>query len=412
MLTMDSVFRIEIQELEDGYKVKADFNGRSEGARLGSFPEGFGNYLEPLQEEILAVSQALSSASPGKAQDAAKDALGNVLPSETQDEEESNGSSGPVLRGYQNWRRGADVKRIQEIGSELYSAIFRGKVYQLFDTAFAQAVKSRQEMPIKLCLEAPSLSHYPWETMFDSDRQKHISCVSWTPFSRTVGTGDADIPTDIKPPLRLLIMVASPKEDGLNWIDAPAEQAAIEDSLKSFVDAGLIRIGKTPSGTLSALRNMIEMGDDGQPWNVFHFIGHGVEGHIAMEGTGPKAEWVAADTLMYELDVPKGPQLVVLNSCKGALRLKGDRDRFSNTAETLVGGATQIIASIAMQFEVSDTMAARFSPLFYHHLLSTRCSLQRAMLYTRRDLRHQRFAEWISPVLYTRGPDVPFIASP
>jgi CHAT domain len=398
---MTSVFKIGILELDDGYHVQAEFNGKRAGERLGVLPDDFESRLEPLQEEILRTSETVreladyAAPSGGAASDA----------------DAHNGHSiatNRVIRGLQQFRRGADVKLIQEVGGDLYRAVFHRKVYALFDRAYNDALACRTEIPIRLCIETPKLSHYPWETMFDVDEESHLSCGSWTPFSRAVSMEEDELKFALKPPLRLLLMVASPKEKDLNAIDAEREQKAIQIALQPLVDRRLIKIGKTCAGTLDALRQQIEAGDEGASWDVVHFIGHGMEGSVAFEGNGrPEAEWVSADDLRDELSAPRGPQLVVLNSCKGAVRAPGDR--FSSTAETLVKGG-QILASIAMQFEISDKMAVQFSPLFYKQLLAEKKTLRKAMLVTRRELRRKGFAEWITPVLYLRGADAALFA--
>jgi CHAT domain-containing protein len=144
-------------------------------------------------------------------------------------------------------------------------------------------------------------------------------------------------------------------------------------------------------------------GDQGVSWDVLHFIGHGSEGELALEeegGTG--IDWITTETLKGYLIGPNGPQLVILNACKGAKR--GPRNPLASIAESLARGG-QIPAVVAMQFEISDDMAIAFSPAFFNNLMLEDVPLQTAMTATRLDLQYLGFTEWISPVLYMQNRD-------
>jgi hypothetical protein len=73
----------------------------------------------------------------------------------------------------------------------------------------------------------------------------------------------------------------------------------------------------------------------------------------------------------------------------------------ASTAETLVRGGG-IAAVVAMQFDVSDLMATKFSPSFFDNLMLG-VPIQRAMTLTRLDLQAEGFSEWITPVLYMQN---------
>lgn len=78
--------------------------------------------------------------------------------------------------------------------------------------------------------------------------------------------------------------------------------------------------------------------------------------------------------------------------------------RFASTAETLVRGGA-IAAVVAMQFEISDRMALQFSPAFFSSLLEDENPLQKAMTFTRMNLKRKGFGEWVSPVLFMQNKD-------
>lgn len=396
-MAMAAVFNIEIRELGEGYSVSAWIGDKKANGELGALKDDFWEQLAPLEDEILAATGALP------------DEPASTLQAKAEMEERELGRQpSRFARGFQTLSRGADVRRINEVGEQLFKAVFHQSVYGLFDEQYKRALANKKEMPIRLCIDAPTLSQIPWETMFDRESENHLSSLKFTPFARAVSTDDDEQKIRIDMPLRILLVAASPR--GLPPIDAAKEQDAIRSALKELEDQMLIRIGQTDTATLHALDQAIEKGDEGKPWHVLHFIGHGETQGVAFEAEGTKeVDWIRAEYLKEVISGPRGPQLVVLNSCKGAGRARGDR--FSSTAETLVKG-NQISAVVAMQFEVSNKMAIRFSPYFYTQLLLKKNSLRYAMTLTRQKLKREGVAEWITPVLYMRGGDAKFIIDP
>lgn len=123
---------------------------------------------------------------------------------------------------------------------------------------------------------------------------------------------------------------------------------------------------------------------------------------LIQEEDGTKAAVLYSETLRNILIGPNGPQLVVLNSCKGAFASSGDL--FSSTASDLAVGG--VPAVVAMQFVVSDTMAKAFSRKFYE-CITKGDSIGTAMAITRAYLKMRMFPEWVAPVLFLGGDDTP-----
>jgi CHAT domain-containing protein len=145
------------------------------------------------------------------------------------------------------------------------------------------------------------------------------------------------------------------------------------------------------------------------PWNVFHFIGHGGFDQeaglgylVIQEEDGAKADVLYSEDLRNILIGPNGPQLVVLNSCKGAFA--SSSDLFSSIAADLA--LAGVPAVVAMQFVVSDEMAKAFSRKFYE-CLSKGDSIGTALAITRTHLKKRKFNEWVAPVLYLGSDDSP-----
>ena len=191
----------------------------------------------------------------------------------------------------------------------------------------------------------------------------------------------------------------------LGHIDAEGELVEMRNAMK---DQKKIDLHWTLSGRRSDLEDQIIRSP--LPWHVFHFIGHGgydpgaERGYLAIqEEEGTKADLLYPEDLRNILVGKNSPQLVVLNSCKGAVG--GSGDLFSSVAAdlTLAG----IPAVVAMQFVVSDEMAKAFSRKFYE-CLSKGDSIGTALAITRTFLKSKKkFTEWAAPVLYLRSDDSP-----
>jgi CHAT domain len=257
-------------------------------------------------------------------------------------------------------------------------------------------------LPIKLLVEPPELAFVPWETLFDKRGKFHICCYGTTSFARTAKMEEEDLYIYDKAPIKVLGMISAPKSfyGTPHELDTDAEQKALTEALKPFADQ--VQLRWTPAGTYRELRRQMVKGCDGERWDVFLFIGHGLERQIVLEEDGGNGfEFVNLVQLKGLLTQPLGPKLVILNSCRGAQVQDGDR--FASTAESLVQGGS-IAAVVAMQFDISDVMGTAFSPAFFE-TLTLEVPIQQAMVLTRLELQRRGFSEWISPVLYMQNKD-------
>jgi hypothetical protein len=380
-----AVLRLHITGSRGAYQVSADIGDKRESDTLGPLPDKLRENLQRLQEAILFTTESIANRAPTRPRPTAPPPVGNAIP----------------VRGFA--AAFADTKGIQEIGHTLFDCVFQPAVYKLYQESLEAALANQDLLHIKLCLDAPDLSYIPWETMFDHRGLFYLSCNQWTPFARAT-LRDRDLHIYDEPPLRILCMVSAPS----NFIGTPyelqtdIEQAALDFALAQLKRQKKVKLCWTASGTQRELATRIVKGDDeGKGWDVFLFIGHGLEGQVLLEEDGGgSSQVVSADTFRGVLSAPKGPKLVILNSCKGATK---PEDRLASTAETLVKGGT-IAAVVAMQFDVSDIMATKFSPSFFSNLMLD-VPIQQAMTLTRLELQGAGFSEWISPVLYMQNKD-------
>jgi hypothetical protein len=181
------------------------------------------------------------------------------------------------------------------------------------------------------------------------------------------------------------------------------EWARLQGALSAQVKAGVVEVSLLPTATVDELLQALQRGT----YHVLHFIGHGGfressdEGVLLFEDDLGGSHEVTGEELGILLQDHPSLRLVVLNACEGARA--GVGDPFSGTAQSLV--RRRIPAVVAMQFEITDTAALRFSQSFYGALASN-FPVDAAVAESRKSIRLSgNTFEWGTPVLYMLSPD-------
>lgn len=291
---------------------------------------------------------------------------------------------------------------VREIGKILFDALLgAGEVYGQYRAAAALAAARERRLRVVLRINAPALAALPWEAMYDEDAAAYVCRKD--ELVRHVGVASAPLPLQVRPPLRILGIVSSPR--GLPMLDVQQERDHLARALARPISQGLIEIHWTLQATWANLHDILLEG----PWHVIHYIGHGdwdpVQdgGVLSLVADDGRVHNVAAHHLIDLLrQASPMPRLVILNSCAGA---QGSvTDLFSATATALVQGG--ISAVTAMQYAISDNSAAAFARGFYTAVAHGRgvddavTSGRVAILGT-----NDYTLEWLTPVLYLRGRD-------
>ncbi|SDX03731.1 CHAT domain-containing protein [Arthrobacter sp. cf158] len=289
---------------------------------------------------------------------------------------------------------------VREVGQELFQALFTREVYGTYRASLGAAQHAGQQLRVVLRLAAPELATMPWETLFDPETETYLCQTE--PLLRHVPAPDYNQnPLDVAPPLRILGIVASPRD--LPALDVQAEKEHLSRALAGPVSEGRVELVWAKSGTWDDVQSMLLAG----PWHVVHFVGHGDydsrtdEGRIALVGPDGRAAMVRAVRLMALLSVaaPR-PRLVVLNSCSSGEM--GQSDLFSGTASALVRSGIGAVA--AMQFAISDYAAIAFAHGFYAAIANGR-TVDEAARVGRISVMASPDGtlEWVTPALYVRG---------
>ncbi|AMB42219.1 MULTISPECIES: CHAT domain-containing protein [Paenarthrobacter] len=289
---------------------------------------------------------------------------------------------------------------VREVGQQLFQALFTREVYGTYRASLGAAQHAGQQLRVVLRLAAPELATMPWETLFDPETETYLCQTE--PLLRHIPAPDYNQnPLDVAPPLRILGIVASPRD--LPALDVQAEKDHLAQALAGPGDEGRVELVWTRSGTWDDVQSMLLAG----PWHVVHFVGHGDydsrtdEGRIALVGNDGRAAMVRAVRLMALLSVaaPR-PRLVVLNSCSSGEM--GQTDLFSGTASALVRSGIGAVA--AMQFAISDSAAIAFAHGFYAAIANGRTVDEAARIGRISVMASpDGTLEWVTPALYVRG---------
>ena len=295
-----------------------------------------------------------------------------------------------------------EEQTVQDFGRELFCSVMRGEVLSRFDVSRREAHHQGKGLRLRLRLQTPQLAALPWEFLYDHRRGEYLCLSKNTPTVRYLELPEPIPKLKVAPPLRILGMIASPRD--LPLLDVEREKQRIETAVRSLKEKGFLHLTWLAGQTWQDLQQ--EMW--GGPWHIFHFIGHGGfdsatdEGLLALADDKGEKHLLSATQMASLLADHQSLRLVLLNSCEGA---KGSNlDIYSSTAAILVRRG--IAAVLAMQYEITDDAAVKFSEIFYKALaygLPVDAAVSSARVAV--NIAVNNTLEWGTPVLYSRAPD-------
>jgi len=301
----------------------------------------------------------------------------------------------------------SELKEIKAFGGELFDALFQGPVGSCYESSLRIAISQSKGLRLKLRIEPPELATLPWEFLYDKRARKFLALTIRTVLVRYIETPYAAQPLLVQPPLRLLVVIASP----INYpqLDVEREKRRILQALGEREEQGILQIDLLERATWPALQNKLRESE----YHILHFIGHGGydedanEGVLILEDEWKRGKRVRGEHLGRLLGDHFSLRLVILNACEGArtaAKEVGPYDPFPGVAETLVHEG--IPAVIAMQFPVTDEAAMTFARELYE-ALADNWPVDAAVAEARKriDYTLRNTVEWAAPVLYMRAPD-------
>jgi hypothetical protein len=291
-------------------------------------------------------------------------------------------------------------QEVKDLGARLYRSVFREQIRDCLKTSETEARRQGVGLRLRLHLDG-GMANLPWEFLFDEAKESFLSLSRMTPIVRYLEIDDIPMPLKLDPPLRVLGVIASPSD--YPKLDVDGEWTRLKAALSSQVKAGIVELQLLSPATVDELLQVLQRGT----YHVLHFIGHGGfrestdEGVLLFEDELGASRQVTGEELGILLQDHPSLRLVVLNSCEGARSDIGDP--FSGTAQSLV--RRRIPTVIAMQFEITDAAALKFSQAFYAALASN-YPIDAAIAESRKSIRLTGNAfEWGTPVLYMLSQD-------
>ena len=298
-----------------------------------------------------------------------------------------------------------ELDTAEAIGRALFTALLPAKVLTCYRRSCDAAHAAGKRLRLRLRIEAPELAVLPWEFLFDEDEGDYISLNQDTPLTRYLELDRPQTALTIPPPIRILGMVASPRD--LAALDVAQEQQRMAAAIDHLVESRTVELTWLPGQTLQALDTALR--DSGHEWHIFHFIGHG--GFDAQRGEGLLALVDERDGNQHLFPArnlgrlfARHPsiRLIVLNACEGARA--SETNLFSSVGAVLAERG--VPAVVSMQYEITDLAALEFSRNFYDALargLPVDAAVTEARYYISMKLADS--SEWGTPVLYMRAPD-------
>jgi hypothetical protein len=319
----------------------------------------------------------------------------------TADELDFLGNLAGVRRGGTGGSGAGSVSDLKELGSLLYGAVIQGKVAAVLATSLEKAEQENVGLRLRLRFseETAELATLPWEILYDPVQEHFLALSESSPILRYLSLPKARPTLLVKPPLRLLTVLASPP--GYEELDLEREWQVLEKAMGSLIADDKFVLDRLEHPTFAALQERL-LGED---IHILHFVGHGVydeaagAGALVLTDTEGNAQEVSGEELATLLHNHRSLRLVYLNACEGAL--SSHLNVFSGVAQTLVQQG--VPAAVAMQAEISDEAAIDLSRLFYS-ALAAGYPVDAALTQARVAIA-ARSAEWAIPVLFSRSPD-------
>lgn len=307
-----------------------------------------------------------------------------------------------VLSGRAQVSQAERLRTARAFGEALFGAVFAGPVYTVYFSSRDRA-RTAQGLRIKLGLDdAGDLAALPWELLRDPAID-YLALSRTTPLVRHPHRLVMRPRPVFRPPLRILVMIASPSD--LPPVDAEAEWENVLAATEQLRARGLLELERIEEATLRALQRKLRS----REFHVFHYIGHSTfdpasgQGMLALEdpyGDGGSVP-VRAEDLARELSEENTIRLVVLNSCQSAVAQ--EQDPFAGLASSLV--ARGLPAVVAMQWAIADDAARVFAEELYR-AVAEGLPVDAAVSEARRAISHlSSGTAWATPVLFMRAQD-------
>ena len=291
------------------------------------------------------------------------------------------------------------METAKQFGGRLFSTVFAGDVRSCLQSSLNDAERRKVGLRIRLRLSAtPELVDLPWEFIYNAALNRFLSLSVDSPVVRYLDLPERIEPLTITSPLRVLVMIASPRD--YPPLDVEKEWQQLKSAVADVEQRGLLVLERLATPTLSALQKQLRRAD----YHIFHFIGHGgfdqqaQDGLLMLEDEQGNSRTVSGQYLGMLLHDKKSLRLALLNACEGGRTSRNDP--FAGVCQSLLQQG--IPAVIAMQFAITDQAAITLAHEFYL-ALAEGMEVEAALTEARKGIfANNNEVEWGTPVLYLR----------
>ncbi|MEZ4861965.1 MAG: CHAT domain-containing protein [Caldilineaceae bacterium] len=296
----------------------------------------------------------------------------------------------------------AGAAELEAVGKKLFTALFPPPILGLLQSSYRMAYEQRARLRIRLQLtNVPELTSLPWEYLYDPSRNEFLALVLHSPLVRYTQLLHHVLPFKVKPPLRMLVIIASP--EGYPPINRERQWFTLLDTLDYLALEGHLLIERLMKPTLLDLQRRLRQGD----CHLLHFIGYGTtepftrDGVLAFEDEMGRARLINGEHLGALLRDHFPLRLVTL--CAADAERTSSDNPFIQTAQSLIRRGMPAV--VALRSALHEERMVQFLNTFYPAIVNY-TPLDIAITEVRRTLQSgAQDHSWGTPVLITRIPD-------
>jgi hypothetical protein len=161
------------------------------------------------------------------------------------------------------------LSTLRTLGDRLFQALFPQNIRTCLEESYRLAYQTRVRLSVRLCMGAtPEFAHWPWEFLYDRDRQEFLALSTHAPLVRYLELMHQIVPYKVTLPLRLLVVIASP--GGHPMFAAQEEWMNLVDTLDHLAVEGKMILELLNKPTLYDLQRRLRQG----AFHLLHFVGH------------------------------------------------------------------------------------------------------------------------------------------
>lgn len=291
---------------------------------------------------------------------------------------------------------------LQSWGERLFKALFPGPLYSIMQSSYRFAYGERARLRVRLQINhAPAIAMLPWEYLFDPVHKEFLALSLQSPFLRYTNLMHRIVPFKVAPPLRMLVVTASP--GGYPAFDRDQAWFTVLDSLDYLALENKLVLERLSKPTLFDLQRRLRE----KEYHILHFIGHGStntftgEGSLIFEDEMGRGRPVNGEHLGALLRDHFPLRLVTLTACE-AVRTPTANPYLAIAANLIRRGVPAVVATHS---SLPATATSTFANTFYR-LIADFMPVDLAMNETRRVLvGDQHKAAWGLPALFMRSPE-------